>query len=209
MEMRNELFNTITEHLMFNEKPSDYLNRLFNSEDSKQWPFSMLRRLRDTEQSKIHHPEGNVWNHTMLVLDEAATVREHSSDPKAFMWAALLHDIGKPDTTRIKGEKITSYNHDRVGADLSKEFLEAVTSEQDFIVKVCLLVKYHMHMLYILKDLPFSDKKGLISSVDRNDIALLGYCDRLGRKAANRNQVMEEYRRFYSMLETMEKKYRK
>ena len=209
MEMRNELFNTITEHLMFNEKPSDYLNRLFNSEDSKQWPFSMLRRLRDTEQSKIHHPEGNVWNHTMLVLDEAATVREHSSDPKAFMWAALLHDIGKPDTTRIKGEKITSYNHDRVGADLSKEFLEAVTSEQDFIAKVCLLVKYHMHMLYILKDLPFSDKKGLISSVDRNDIALLGYCDRLGRKAANRNQVMEEYRRFYSMLETMEKKYRK
>ena len=209
MEMRNELFNTITEHLMFNEKPSDYLNRLFNSEDSKQWPFSMLRRLRDTEQSKIHHPEGNVWNHTMLVLDEAATVREHSSDPKAFMWAALLHDIGKPDTTRIKGEKITSYNHDRVGADLSKEFLEAVTSEQDFIAKVCLLVKYHMHMLYILKDLPFSDKKGLISSVDRNDIALLGYCDRLGRKAANRNQVMEEYRRFYSMLETMEKEYRK
>lgn len=209
MEMRNELFNTITEHLMFNEKPSDYLNRLFNSEDFKQWPFSMLRRLGDTEQSKIHHPEGNVWNHTMLVLDEAATVREHSSDPKAFMWAALLHDIGKPYTTRIKGEKITSYNHDRVGADLSKEFLEAVTSEQDFIVKVCLLVKYHMHMLYILKDLPFSDKKGLISSVDRNDIALLGYCDRLGRKAANRNQVMEEYRRFYSMLETMEKKYRK
>lgn len=207
--MRSELFNTITEHLMFNEKPSDYLNWLSNLENFKQWPFSMLERLKNTEQSKIHHPEGNVWNHTMLVLDEAAVMRENSSNPKAFMWAALLHDIGKPDTTRIKGEKITSYNHDSVGADLAKEFLETVTSEQDFIEKVCLLVKYHMHMLYILKDLPFSDKKGLISSVDINDIALLGYCDRLGRKAVNRNEVMEEYRRFYSILETMEKKYRK
>ncbi|WP_367568170.1 HDIG domain-containing metalloprotein [Lacrimispora sp.] len=209
MEMESELFNTITEHLMLNEKPSDYLNWLSNLESFKQWPFSMLGRLKDTEQSKIHHPEGNVWNHTMLVLDEAAAVREKSSDSKAFMWAALLHDIGKPDTTRIKGEKITAYNHDSVGAGLAKEFLESVTSEQDFIVKVCMLVKYHMHMLYILKDLPFSDKKGLISSVDMNDIALLGYCDRLGRKDADRNKVMEEYGRFYSILKNMEKKYRK
>ena len=209
MKIGSELFNTITEHLMSNEKPSDYLNRLYHSEGFKQWPFSMLGRLKDTEQSKTHHPEGNVWNHTMLVLDEAAAVRENSSDPKAFMWAALLHDIGKPDTTRIKKGKITAYNHDKVGTDLSKEFLEAVTSEQDFIVKVCLLVKYHMHMLYILKDLPFSDKEGLISSVDINDIALLGYCDRLGRKGVNRNEVMEEYRRFYSMLETMKRAYRK
>lgn len=209
MEMGSELFNTITEHLMLNEKPSDYLNWLSNLESFNQWPFTMLGRLKDTEQSKIHHPEGNVWNHTMLVLDEAAAVREKSSDPKAFMWAALLHDIGKPDTTRIKGEKITAYNHDSVGADLAKEFLEAVTSEQDFIVKVSMLVKYHMHMLYILKDLPFSDKKGLVSSVNMNDIALLGRCDRLGRKAADRNKVMEEYSRFHSILETMEKKYRK
>lgn len=209
MEIGSELFNITTGCLMFDENPSDYLNRLFNSEGFKQWPFSMLGRLKDTEQSKIHHPEGNVWNHTMLVLDEAAAVRGNSSDPKAFMWAALLHDIGKPDTTRIKKGKITAYNHDSVGADLSKEFLEAVTSEQDFIAKVCLLVKYHMHMLYILKDLPFSDKKGLISSVDINDIALLGYCDRLGRKGADRDKIMEEYRRFYSMLETMEKEYRK
>lgn len=205
MEMGSELFNTITEHLMFNEKPSGYLNRLSDSAGLKQWPFSMLERLKDTEQSKIHHPEGNVWNHTMLVLDEAASVREDSSDPKAFMWAALLHDIGKPDTTKIKGEKITAYNHDRVGAGLAKEFLEAVTSEQAFIVTVCMLVKYHMHLLYILKDLPFSDKKGLIASVDINDIALLGCCDRLGRKDADRNKGMEEYRRFYSMLEIMEK----
>ncbi|HHV10156.1 MAG TPA: HDIG domain-containing protein [Clostridiales bacterium] len=207
MEIGSELFNTITEYLTFNEKPSDDLNQLFDSEAFKQWPFSMLRRLKETKQSKIHHPEGDVWNHTMLVLDEAAAVRKDSSDPRAFMWAALLHDIGKPDTTRIKGEKITAYNHDNVGADLSKEFLEAVTSEQDFIERVYLLVKYHMHMLYILKNLPFSDKKGLISSVDIKDIALLGLCDRLGRKAVNRDEVTEEYRRFYSLLETMGKKY--
>ncbi len=207
METGNELFNAIAKHLMADEKPSDYLNQLFDAEGFKQWPFSMLRRLKETKQSKIHHPEGDVWNHTMLVLDEAAGVQKDSSDPRAFMWAALLHDIGKPDTTRIKGEKITAYNHDSVGAGLAKEFLGAFTSEQDFIAKVSLLIKYHMHMLYVLKNLPFSDKKGLISSVDINDIALLGLCDRLGRKAVNRDEVTEEYRRFYSLLEAMKKEH--
>lgn len=32
----------------------------------------MLYNLKETEQSKVHHPEGNVWNHVLLVVDEAA-----------------------------------------------------------------------------------------------------------------------------------------
>ena len=205
MGIDSELYSTITKHLLIDEKPSDYLNQIFDSDDFKRPPYSMLRRLKETKQSKIHHPEGNVWNHTILVLDEAAKVRNESSNQKAFMWAALLHDIGKPDTTRIKGEKITAYNHDNVGADLSKQFLQAVTSEQDLITEVYHLVKYHMHMLYILKKLPFGDTDKLISNVDIHDIALLGYCDRLGRTGVNRDEVRENYQKFYSILENLKK----
>ena len=205
MKIDSELFSTITNHLMMDVKPSDYLNEIFDSEEFKQQPYSMLRRLKETEQSKLHHPEGNVWNHTVLVLDEAAKVRDKSSNPKAFMWAALLHDIGKPDTTRIKGEKVTAYNHDNIGADLSKQFLQAVIDNQDFIMEVYHLVKYHMHMLYILKRLPFGDNNGLISSVDIQDIALLGFCDRLGRTGVKRDEVREDYLKFYSTLEALKK----
>jgi putative nucleotidyltransferase with HDIG domain len=205
MKMDTELFNTITKHLMLDEKPSDYLNQIFDSEEFKQQPYSMLRRLKETKQSKLHHPEGNVWNHTILVLDEAAKVRNESSNPKAFLWAALLHDIGKPDTTRIKGEKVTAYNHDNIGAELTKKFLQAVTDDQDLIMEVYHLVKYHMHMLYILKKLPFGDYDGLISSVDIHDIALLGFCDRLGRTGVNRDEVREDYQKFLTILEDSKK----
>jgi putative nucleotidyltransferase with HDIG domain len=205
MEIESELYSTITKHLMEDDKPSDYLNQIFDSEGFKQQPYLMLRRLKETKQSKIHHPEGNVWNHTILVLDEAAKVRNESSNPKAFMWAALLHDIGKPDTTRIKGEKITAYNHDNIGADLSKKFLQSVTSEQDLITEVYHLVKYHMHMLYILKKLPFGDTNRLISSVDIHDIALLGRCDRLGRTGVNREEIEADYQKFHSVLVSLKK----
>lgn len=206
MESGSQLYSIITKHLMMDEKPSEYLNQIFDSEGFKQPPYSMLRRLKETKQSKIHHPEGNVWNHTVLVLDEAAKVRNESSNPKAFMWAALLHDIGKPDTTRIKGEKITAYNHDNVGATLSKEFLQEITSEQDLITEVYHLVKYHMHMLYILKKLPFGDAEKLILSVDIHDIALLGFCDRLGRTGVNRDEVKADYQEFYTILKRIKQK---
>lgn len=64
----------------------------------------MLHRLKGTEQSLLHHPEGDVWNHTLLVVDEAANVKNKSTDAAVFMWAALLHDIGKPDTTTKPGK---------------------------------------------------------------------------------------------------------
>ena len=92
----------------------------------------MLYQLKRTDQSPLHHPEGNVWNHTLLVLDEAAKVRRISRDPKVFMWAALLHDIGKPETTRIRKGKITAYDHDKAGAELSKEFLRQFSDDAEF-----------------------------------------------------------------------------
>ncbi|NMB96846.1 MAG: HDIG domain-containing protein [Clostridiaceae bacterium] len=112
-------------HLLDDDKPSEYFESLSDMEVYTKYPFTMLGRLKDTHQSPIHHPEGNVWNHTMLVIDEAAKVKSKSSNNRVFMWPALLHDIGKPDTTRTRRGKITSYDHDKLGAIMSKEFLDA------------------------------------------------------------------------------------
>lgn len=201
IKQNKNIFNEITAHLLADEKPSMYISSLSEKHEFSRFPFDMLRQLKDTEQSAKYHPEGNVWNHTMLVVDEAAKVREQSCEPRAFMWAALIHDIGKPATTRTRKGKITSYDHDKVGERLSKEFLQALTDEEDFIRKVSVLVRYHMHMLYILKKLPYADKEGLVNNLaEPEDLALLCRCDRLGRTGAAVEEVEQEYREFLNRL---------
>lgn len=198
-----QLYNEITDHLLIEEKPSVYMNRLSEEPEFQKKPFVMLKALKKAEQSPKYHPEGNVWNHTMLVLDEAAKVRDQSKEPKAFMWAALLHDIGKPGTTKERKGKITSYDHDKEGEILSVEFLRYFTEDTDFIRRVSMLVRYHMHMLYVLKKLPYGDIKGLVRNVDAQELALLCRCDRLGRTGADVEAEDAEYQLFAAELQRM------
>lgn len=175
------LLNEINNHLLLDERPSIFLNSIVNTKIFKEYPFSMLHKLKETEQSPIHHPEGNVWNHMLLVVDEAAKQRSGSKDEKVFMWAALLHDIGKAETTKNKKGKITAYNHESVGADLCVKFLQEFTTDDKFIKKVAGLVRWHMQILHVVKDMPFADIKAMSEETDINEVALLGFCDRMGR----------------------------
>ncbi len=176
-----EMYGLTEFHLLQDEKPSGFLNSLSGEHDFREYPFSLLLDLKGTEQSPVYHPEGNVWNHTMLVVDEAADRKKQSKDEKAFMWAALLHDIGKPATTKKRKGKITSYDHDKTGAKLAREFLTFFTEDKRFIDRVCSLILFHMQILYVVKGLPYADISGMKAFGDLDEIALLGLCDRLGR----------------------------
>lgn len=190
MNTEKLLFAEIENHLMNDDKPSEYLEQLFGGKPNCGYPYNMLYKLKQTGQSPKHHPEGNVWNHTMLVVNEAAKLKNRSSEPRSFMWAALLHDIGKPDTTRIRNGKITSYDHDKAGAKLAEKFLKALTDDSGFIESVVALVRWHMQILFVVNDLPFADMKSMKNQTDVNEIALLGLCDRLGR--LNPDRIIEE-----------------
>lgn len=179
-----EMFEEIDAHLLSDQRPSLYLERLDDPLFQREHPFRMLSRLRKVEQSPQHHPEGSVWNHTLLVVDQAAERKAQSSDSRAFMWAALLHDIGKAETTKIRKGKITAYDHDKVGAEMTRDFLAEFETEP-FLSKVAALVRWHMQILYVVKDLPFADIHAMRLAVDVKDIALLGLCDRLGRRGAD------------------------
>lgn len=192
MERNRDLFIEINKHLMEDEQPSLYFNRMSQTAVFDLFPLDMLKRLKETEQSPQHHPEGNVWIHTMLVLDEAAKVKDKSRDKQAFMWAALLHDIGKPDTTQIRKGRITSYDHDKAGALLSRRFLLQFTDDKNFIDKVSELIRWHMQILFVVNHLPFADVETMKKKTDFNEVALLGLCDRLGRLNVDR-EVEENY----------------
>ena len=67
--MEREYFEEISKHLMEDLKPSEFLNSISKENAFKEYPYNMLYSLKDTPQNLVHHPD-NVWNHTMMVVDE-------------------------------------------------------------------------------------------------------------------------------------------
>ncbi len=203
MNSVKQLFSELDEHLQQDARPSEYCERVSSEQDFQSYPFSLLYQLKTTPQSPKHHPEGSVWNHTLLVVDMAARYRQKSKEPRVFMWAALLHDIGKPSTTKIRKGRITSYDHDIAGASLAKDFLEFFAEDNLFIRHVSTLIRYHMHLLYVLNDLPYGDIKGMLQTVDLEELALFGLCDRLGRGGSDRQKEEAQMELFIKKCNSM------
>lgn len=187
------IFCEFDRHLLEDHTPSVYFEELLKDGLLKEvHPFTMLGALVDTPQSLEHHPEGNVWNHTMLVVDRAAEHKSKSEVPRVFMWAALLHDLGKPDTTRERKGRITAYDHDKLGEKLARKFLGELTDEQEFIDAVAKLVRWHMQTLFVVKNLHFAEVHTMLQQVKLEEIALLSLCDRLGRGKLTKAKENEE-----------------
>lgn len=198
-----EKFLEIERHLLNDEKPSIYLNEQVENGDFDEYPLSMIKDLLTVEQNPIYHPEGNVFIHAMMVVDEGATVRERSKDKKAFMWALLLHDLGKKPTTKLRKGKLTSYNHDTVGAKMAREFLEYFNQDEVFINKVISLVRWHMQILFVTKNSRFQNIKQMLEDVDVDEMILVSRCDRLGRGNLNklkREETLKEVENFKKIL---------
>ena len=185
MTEKKKWFEEMEAHLLNDDAPSDYLNRISNWQKFNEYPFSLLRRLKEIPQSPKHHPEGNVWNHTMLVVDAAAREKNRSKDPAAFMWAALLHDVGKADTTNNNKGRITSYNHEKVGAAQAEDFLKRFLDDKALIRRITSLIRWHMQFLFVVKSMQFADIESMLKETEPEEVALLGYCDRMGRIGAD------------------------
>jgi tRNA nucleotidyltransferase (CCA-adding enzyme) len=96
--------------------------------------FPEIAALRTCEQDPEYHPEGNVFIHTMLAVDEAARITSGLQFEKRLtvMLAVLAHDLGKPaTTTRLDAGagriRIRSINHENVGAELAKRLLDKLS----------------------------------------------------------------------------------
>lgn len=198
-----ELFRQIDHHLLHDERPSEYLEEISREPWFLDYPFSMLLKMKETPQSKRYHPEGSVWNHTMMVVDEAAKRKMESKDAKTLMWAALLHDIGKPGVTKNRKGKITSYDHDSEGEQLAVDFLSCFSGDESWIREVAKLVRYHMHILYVTGGLPFGDIAGMKRETDISEVALLGLCDRIGRGGSILEDETKVVREFQKKMRNM------
>lgn len=88
--------------------------------------FPEVAALVGCEQEPEWHPEGDVWIHTLLVVDQAATRQEGLSKPErtALMVGAVCHDLGKPATTALVDGRIRSHNHEEAGVAPTSALLD-------------------------------------------------------------------------------------
>lgn len=203
-------FLKIEKHLLDDAKPSLFLRGFILNEIDNKNPLYILKTLESVMQNPKHHPEGNALNHTMEVIDIAAKYRHVTKNTKEFMWAALLHDLGKIKATKLKKGRWTSYNHDEIGFSLVKDILSKLTLDNRFIDSVSLLVKFHMIYLYISKNLPFGDSLENISkSIEFNDLFLLILSDRLGRGVTSKNEQEKILNSLNNFIKDVDKKLNK
>jgi tRNA nucleotidyltransferase (CCA-adding enzyme) len=93
-------------------------------------------------QPAQHHPEGDVFEHSMQALDAAARYEDLEHNEKLLiMFATLCHDLGKPSTTDAQGH---AYGHDLAGVELTKTFLKRFTDNVNLIHASTKLVRHHL-----------------------------------------------------------------
>lgn len=96
-----------------------------------------ISNLKGVEQPPEFHPEGDVWIHTMMMLE----MLQNPSQELAL--AVLLHDVGKPDTFAIK-ERIRFDGHDKLGAEMAETILKRLKCSNETIERVKELIAQHL-----------------------------------------------------------------
>ncbi|MDE1176622.1 MAG: CCA tRNA nucleotidyltransferase [Edaphobacter sp.] len=103
-----------------------------------------ITRLHGVEQPPEYHPEGDVFLHTMLLLENLPP----GASP-TLAWGALLHDVGKPATFRapdpaIPNDRIRFNGHVEVGVRIAETLLPRLRLSNEEIAQIVALVKNHM-----------------------------------------------------------------
>ena len=119
-------------------------------------------KLKECEQSTKWHGEGNAWEHTKRVCEEAVKLCKQYQWEHETTWATLLltsalfHDIGKGETTIFRKNDWHSYGHEVNGERITRYLLW----DEDYGIRegVCALVRWHMEPMFILDSKTFMEK---------------------------------------------------
>lgn len=110
--------------------------------------YPELTALCGVPQDPRWHPEGDVWVHTLWVVNAAKIIadREELSQEErvVLLLAALCHDLGKPGTTEIDEGRIRSIGHCELGAELSDIFLKRIQCPKNLMKTIRPLVAEHL-----------------------------------------------------------------
>jgi len=98
-----------------------------------------ISAMKGVQQPPQFHPEGDVFVHTLLLLENLT----YPCSP-ALAWGALLHDVGKPPTFRVAPDRIRFDGHVEVGVKMAEEICKRLRFSGDDVGQVLALVDHHM-----------------------------------------------------------------
>lgn len=131
--VRDELTKMLTE---------GHARRAFELLDNSRLLHEVLpevEKMQGVEQPPQFHPEGDVWIHTLLLLEKLPP-----GASKTLAWGALLHDVGKPATFRVAPDRIRFDGHVEVGVRMAEEICRRFRMSNDETEQILALVDNHM-----------------------------------------------------------------
>ncbi len=105
-----------------------------------------ITAMKGVEQPAEFHPEGDVFVHTLLLLENLP----HPCAP-TLAWGALLHDVGKPATFRVAPDRIRFDNHVEVGVKIAEEICADLRFSNDDTAQILALVDNHMRFGHVFR----------------------------------------------------------
>jgi poly(A) polymerase len=102
-----------------------------------------IEAMKGVEQPPQFHPEGDVFVHTLLLLD-----RLPQPCPVTLAWGALLHDVGKPATFRVAPDRIRFDGHVDVGVRIAERICHELRFSNDDAFQILALVDNHMRFAH-------------------------------------------------------------
>ena len=102
-----------------------------------------IAKMKGVEQPPQYHPEGDVFLHTLLLLEKLQPDASGSIS-KSLAWGALLHDVGKPPTFRSAPDRIRFDGHVDVGVKMAEEILRRLRFSNYETGQILALVENHM-----------------------------------------------------------------
>jgi poly(A) polymerase len=120
-----------------------------------------IKRMQGVEQPPQYHPEGDVWTHTLLMLEELPA----GASP-TLAWGMLLHDVGKPATFTAPdpskaADRIRFNGHVEVGVAIAHVVLNRLRFSNDDCEQIVSLVKHHMQFGDVMQMKPSTLKRFL------------------------------------------------
>lgn len=185
------LSQEIEDALLRTERPSVRLEAMRRAGALHQVPE--LLTLPGVQQDPRWHPEGDVWIHTLLVVDQAVGQRPADErQARILMWAALCHDLGKPLCTVFKDGRWKSPGHDQAGVRPTRALLSRLVDDAALIESVCKLVLDHLAPHFFAEER--TSRAGIRRLLRRLDGVPLDLLVRLGR-ADSWGRTTEQARR--------------
>ncbi|MDK1031919.1 MAG: HD domain-containing protein, partial [Planctomycetia bacterium] len=150
-----------------------------------------IEAMKGVEQGPDVHPEGDVFEHTLLCLEKLRR------PDLALLLAALFHDTGKPRTMKWREGRIRFFHHESVGAEITAKICARLRLSRALSERVVWLVKRHMVFSQV-REMRMSTQKKLFASPGFADVLELYRADALasGGKPAHYRYVVGKLREF-------------